>query len=252
MSFTIDLSGRRALVTGAGRHTGRAYSLALAGCGAHVAVNDIDAGLADAVVEEIRAAGGSAEACVFDVTDLDQVMAAVSPFAPDILVNNTGGTGFIRFPFVPFEEDDPATWDKMIGINLYGAIHCTWAALGHMRAQRWGRIISIISDAARAGERGLAVYGAAKAGTAGFVRGIAAEAGADGVTANCIALGTLRYAGAPERDPEQLRRQLRNYAVKREGQPTDPVGMVLLLASDHASWITGQVIPVDGGYTNAL
>jgi 3-oxoacyl-[acyl-carrier protein] reductase len=252
MSFTIDLSGRRALVTGAGRHTGRAFCLALAEAGAHVAVNDIDPALAGAVVDEIRAAGGSAEPCVFDVTDLEQVLDTLGTFGPDILVNNTGGTAFLTYPFPRFEDEDPAAWTKIVGINLYGTMHCTKAALPRMRAQGWGRIITIISDAARAGERGMAVYGAAKAGAAGFMRGIAAEAGADGVTANCIALGTLKYAGMPDRDPESLRKQLRNYAVKREGQPTDPVGMVLLLASDHASWITGQVLPVDGGYTNAL
>jgi NAD(P)-dependent dehydrogenase (short-subunit alcohol dehydrogenase family) len=252
MSFTIDLSGRRALVTGAGRHTGRRYALALAAAGAHVAVNDIDADLADAVAREIRDEGGSAEPAVFDVTDLSAVTGLVGDVAPDILVNNTGGTAFITYPFPRFEDDDPETWRRLIDINLYGVLHCTRAALPHMRAQGWGRIITIISDAARTGERGMAVYGAAKAGAAGFMRGIAAEVGADGVTANCIALGTLRYEQQPERDPEQLRRQLRNYAIKREGRPTDPVGMVMLLVSEHADWITGQVLPVNGGYTNAL
>ena len=216
MSFTIDLSGRRALVTGAGRHTGRLFAHALADAGAEVAVNDIVAEQAKAVCEEIRGNAGAASPLVFDVSRYEQVQDAVGEWAPDILVNNVGGTH----------------------------------AIGD---RKWGRVITIISDASRRGEPGMAVYGAAKAGAAGFIRSIAVEVGRFGITANCISFGSLAYATETEEpDEERLRRMLRNYAVKRRGQPNDPVGLLLLLASDHASWITGQVIPVNGGYVSAL
>lgn len=252
MSYTLDLSGHRALVTGAGQHTGREFSLALARAGALVAVNDIVAEKAEAVVAEIAAAGGQAEPVVFDVTDHGAVAEGVGAFAPDILVNNTGATSSIEYPPRPFTETTPESWRPLVDINLYGVFNCTQAALPSMVSQEWGRVVTIISDAGRRGERGLGVYGAAKAGAAAFIRSISAEYGRVGITANCISFGTLQYAGMGEPDAETERRMLRNYSVKRQGQPSDPVGLLLLLASDDASWITGQVIPVDGGYTQAL
>ena len=252
MTFSIDLTGHRALVTGAGQHTGREFALALAEVGAVVGVNDIVADKADAVVAEIRAAGGQAEAVVFDVTDHAAVAAGIGGFGPDILINNTGATSAIEYPPPPFTDSTPESWRPLVDINLYGVFNCTQAALASMVPNEWGRIITIISDAGRRGERGLAVYGAAKAGAAGFIRSISAEYGRVGITANCISFGTLHYAWMDAPDAEMQRRMLRNYAVKRQGAATDPVGLVLLLASDHASWISGQVIPVDGGYTQAL
>lgn len=252
MTVTIDLSGHTALVTGAGQHTGREFSLGLASAGAHVLVNDVVEDKAAGVVEEIRSAGGAADSCVFDVTDVAAVEAALAERPADIVVNNVGGTAEITFPFVRFHESDPERWNRLIELNTYGVFNTTYAALPHMRESGWGRIITIVSDAARRGERGMAVYGAAKAAAAGFTRMIAAEYGVDGVTANCLAFGTLRYAGTPDMDDEQLRRMLRGYAVRRQGKPSDPVGLLLMLASDGCEWVTGQVIPVDGGYTNAL
>lgn len=252
MPFTIDLTGRRALVTGAGRHTGRRFSLALAAAGAEVAVNDLKAELAQAVVDEILSAGGKAQALPFDVTDAEQVQENVGGFSPDILVNNTGGTDAIKPPFPNFEDTGPSDWNHFVQINMYGTFHCTKAALPGMKQRGWGRIITMVSDSARRGERGLAVYAAAKAGAAGFIRSIAAEVGRDGITANCISLGTLMYEGMGEMPEDIARKMTRPYAMKRLGTPDDPVGMVMLLASDQAGWITGQVIPVNGGYTNAL
>jgi NAD(P)-dependent dehydrogenase (short-subunit alcohol dehydrogenase family) len=252
MTFTIDLTGRKALVTGAGRHTGRQFALALAGAGAEVGVNDIVADKVDQVTDEIRSAGGTATPLVFDVTSHEQVSDTVGSFAPDILVNNTGGTETLTANMPSFDETDPATWRHFVDVNMFGVFNCTHAAIPAMRERQWGRITTIISDASRRGERGMAVYAAAKAGAAGFVRSIAAEVGRDGITANCISFGSLQYAHLEPMSDEYLRRSLRNYAVKRPGQPTDPVGLVLLLSSDHSGWITGQVIPVNGGYSNAL
>jgi NAD(P)-dependent dehydrogenase (short-subunit alcohol dehydrogenase family) len=250
--YSIDLTGHRALVTGAGQHTGRAFAIALAAAGAHVIVNDVVADKAEHVVTEIKAEGGQASAGVFDITDLATVQSALEQDPVDIVINNVGGVREITFPIVNFGESDPTRWHRLVDLNLYASMNTAYAALPHMREQGWGRFVTIISDAARRAERGMAVYGAAKAASAAFMRGIATEYGIDGVTANAISFGSLAYDGSPEPDEDLLRRMTRNYAVKRRGTAADPVGLLLLLASDASSWITGQVIPVNGGYTNAL
>jgi 3-oxoacyl-[acyl-carrier protein] reductase len=250
--FAIDLSARRALVTGAGQHTGRQFALGLARAGAEVFVNDVVADKAQSVCDEIVSAGGAARPLVFDITDLDATNAAVTATRPDIVVNNVGGVTEIPFPIVHFGSSDPTRWKKLIDLNFYGVMHTTYAALPHMTEQKWGRIITIVSDAARRGERGQAVYGAAKAAGAGFMRGIAAEYGFDGITANTISFGAIAYENRHAPPPEALKKMLSVYSVKRQGRPSDPVGLLVLLASDHGEWITGQVIPVDGGFVSAL
>ncbi len=250
--LSIDLRGKRALVTGAGQHTGREFAKGLARAGASVNVNDLVEDKALAVCEEIRDEGGAADPLPFDITDLAACQAALEVDPPDIVVHNVGGVDAIPYPFVHFGESDPSRWRRLVDVNLWGVMNLTYAALPHMSRNGWGRFITIISDAARRGERGMAVYGAAKAASAGFMRGIAAEYGFDGITANAIAFGTIKYEAHDEMPPEMLKRLLATYAVKRQGRPTDPVGLLTLLASDHGEWITGQVIPVDGGFTNAL
>ena len=121
--------------------------------------------------------------------------------------------------------------------------------------QGWGRIVTIVSDAGRRGERFQAIYGAAKAGAMGFMRGVAAEVGAHGVTANCVALGTMKTGVTEEaltRNPELEAKLARPYTVPRLGRPEDPALLVALLCSEGGAWITGQVYPVDGGYAAAL
>jgi 3-oxoacyl-[acyl-carrier protein] reductase len=124
-----------------------------------------------------------------------------------------------------------------------------------MLERGWGRILTIVSDAGRRGERKQAVYGAAKAAAMGFSRGLATEVGRQGVTVNCIALGTMRtgpLARALERAPELAERLARPYPVGRIGEVSDPAPLAVMLCSDAAEWITGQVYPVDGGYAPAL
>jgi len=115
--------------------------------------------------------------------------------------------------------------------------------------------VTVVSDAGRKGERMQAIYGSAKAGAMGFTRGLSAEVGRDGVTANCVSLGTMKtgaFAEALERDPDLEHRLARHYPIPRVGEPGDPATLVALLCSDAASWVTGQVYPVDGGYVSAL
>jgi 3-oxoacyl-[acyl-carrier protein] reductase len=231
---------------------GRGIALTLAAAGAAVGVNALDGPRAEAVADEIRAAGGSARALAFDVTDYDGVLAAVASLGekPDILVNNAGNAGTAPFVLAPFAETGPDDWQRYFGVNLYGTLHCTRAALPHMQASGFGRVITIVSEAARSGEPGLSTYAAAKAAAAGFTRSLAKEVGRHGVTANNIALGSI---DRPERhDPghaEQLDRQLRRYIIRRLGTPDDVAPLVIFLASDHAAWITGQTHPVNGGIT---
>jgi len=134
-------------------------------------------------------------------------------------------------------------------------MHVTHAYLPLMIERRWGRVLTIVSDAGRRGERKQVVYGAAKAAAMGFSRGLAAEVGRDGVTVNCIALGTMHHgqlAAAIEQAPELEAKLGRNYPAGRIGRVDDPAPLAVLLCSDAAEWITGQVYPVDGGYASAL
>ncbi len=256
----FDLEGWPALVTGAGQGVGRAIALTLADAGADVAINDVVESRADEVRDEIRERGGRAESAPFDVTDWDSVHAAVDRLGGvGILVNNAGNAGVDGFSALrPFVETDPAEWDRYIRVNLFGVMNCTRAALPSMIDRNGGRIITIVSDAARYGDAFLAPYAAAKAGAAGFCRSIAREVGRYNITVNCVALGTIRTPTTTRADadsPAHLEReqqQLKKYVIRRKGEPEDVAGLVGFLAGPSASWITGQTYPVNGGYSFAL
>ena len=249
--LTVDLSGRRALVTGAGQGIGRSVSQYLAAAGAEVLVNDIDPDRAAAVASELPGSTPGSPV-VFDVTDWTSVRQAVDEVGPvDILVNNAGNAGSESWQLLPFHETEPDQWDRYLDVNLYGVMHCTRAVLPGMITCPEGRIITIVSDAGRTGEATLAPYAAAKAGAAGFCRSIAREVGQYGITVNCVAMGTMLPPGA-DPDSEQMKKNLNRYVIRRRGQPEDAAGIVTYLASPNASWITGQTYPVNGGYSFGL
>lgn len=194
-----------------------------------------------------------------DVTDPESIANAVRASGPvDVLVNNAGNAGAEGFGGrARFADTEPVDWDSFLRVNLYGVLHCTRAVLPTMIANTWGRILTVVSDAGRTGDPGGAVYGAAKAGAAGLMRSVALENGRFNVTANNISLGTMRTPlteplWAEHGDSPQAKEILRNYAIRRPGVPDDVTELALLLASDHGSWITGQTICVNGGYSFGL
>lgn len=242
----FDLSGKVALVTGAGQHVGAGVAQALAGQGAAVAVNDVVAGRAESTVAAVRAAGGVAAAYVFDVTDPAAVEAGVRAIGGelgpvDILVNNAG----IPSAFRPksFRDLEPTDWARIVDLNLYGSLYCVRAVLDGMCERRWGRIVQISSGAGQRGlAMGIALYGASKSGIEGFIRHLSQEVARDGVTANSVALGTIDHV-----PPERLEQLARRVPVGRLGAPADVGAAVVYLASEEASWLTGQTIQLSGG-----
>ena len=261
----FDLGGRIALVTGAGQGVGRGIALALARHGAGgIIVNDFHRDRAEAVAAEIVAEGFAATPMVADVGELDQVRAGVAAaemtLGPiSILVNNAGNGGPDGFPtdFPLFWESDPARWHRFLHVNLFGVMNCCHAVLPGMVARRHGRVVTIVSDAARNLEVRQADYTAAKSAAAGFMRGLAADAARFGVTANSVAIATIR-PNLPEDElarflaSDRSQAQLLRYPIRRYGLPEDVAGLAVLLCSDAAAWITGQTYPVNGGYSAAL
>jgi NAD(P)-dependent dehydrogenase (short-subunit alcohol dehydrogenase family) len=244
----FELGAKVALVTGAGQHVGAGIARTLAAQGATVVVNDLVAERAQATVETIRGAGGTASAVAFDVTDLGAVRAGVaaaeSDVGPvDILVNNAGNAGAHRMVPTPFRDMDPDDWSGPIDVNLYGVLNCCHAVIGGMCDRGWGRVITIASGAGTVGLRlGVSTYGAGKGGSIAFMRHLAVENARFGVTANTLAIGLMQ---APTGDgTDALARQI---PVGRVGRPEDIAALCVYLASEEASWMTGQTIELNGG-----
>ncbi|RDK05596.1 2-hydroxycyclohexanecarboxyl-CoA dehydrogenase [Cupriavidus lacunae] len=247
--------GKTVVVTGGGGGIGGATCRRFGREGARVAVFDLNLDAAEKVAASIRADGGIAEAIPCDITDRASVEAAVSAteskLGPiDVLVNNAGWD-----VFKPFTKTEPAQWDKLIAINLTGALHMHHAVLPGMAARKAGRIINIASDAARVGSSGEAVYAACKGGLLSFSKTIAREHARHGITVNVVCPGptdTALFAEYKEGagNPEKLMEAFtRSIPLGRIGQPDDLPGAVLFFASDDAAYVTGQVLSVSGGLT---
>lgn len=248
----FDLSGTVALVTGAGQNAGAGIASIFARQGAAVMVNDVIAERAQATVDAIRAAGGRAQAQVFDVTDVAAVKAGVAAGEAalggkvDILVNNAGNGGAAGFlDMRPFREMTPEMWTGPIAVNLYGVLNCTHAVIGGMVDKGWGRVITIASGAGTHGlDIGVSHYGAGKGGAIAFMRHLAVENGPFGITANTVALGLIRQTDTPT-----LNKMAARLPTRRRGNPDDVGALCLYLASREAAWFTGQTLQLGGGAT---
>ncbi|MBK6703794.1 MAG: SDR family oxidoreductase [Caulobacteraceae bacterium] len=254
----LSLTGRVALVTGAGQGVGRQIALTLAENGCDVLINDFFEDRARLLADEIANLGRRAVPIAGDVTDFEAVRswlpkAAAEAGGLDIVVNNAGNAGpqgdASEQP--KFWETEPSDWARWLGTNLYGVLNvCRAATPLLIERGKGGSIINIISDAGRVGEAGLAVYSGAKAGVAGFSRALAKELGRHRVRVNCVSLSAIMTPGVAAiiSDPEVLKRVTRAYPLGRIGTPEDPSNLVLFLASDASTWITAQTYPVNGGF----
>ena len=249
------LDGKTVIITGGGGGIGGASCRRFAQEGAKVAIFDLNLQSAQNVASEIVASGGVAAAFDCDITNRASVDAAVAASqsqlgAIDVLVNNAGWD-----VFKPFTKTVPEQWDRLIAINLIGALHLHHAVLPGMVERRRGRIVNIASDAARVGSSGEAVYAACKGGIVAFSKTIAREHARHGITVNVVCPGPTQTAlfedykqGAG--DPEKLVAAFtRSIPLGRIGQPDDLPGAILFFASDDAAYITGQVLSVSGGLT---
>ena len=270
----FDLTGKVALVTGAGQGVGAGIAAALASQGASVAVNDVVAERAEACASQLsvdlagkissgqfrsdskesdnqasEASSLKIIAAPFDVTSLEEVQHGVASVAEklgpiDILVNNAGNAGANTFTPTPFAELSPDQWQKFIDVNLYGVLNCTKAVISSMQDRRWGRIITISSGAGQSGLNiGASIYGAAKGGGMAFMRHIAIENAKLGITANSLSLGLMDTID----DPTVTEHLARAIPVGRLGSPEDIGAACVWLASEEAAWVTNQTININGG-----
>lgn len=265
----LKFDNQVALITGAGQGVGRRIAMALAEEGCTVCVNDLFEDRARGVAGEIVVAGGRAMHFAADVRNFPQVSAMFdavrSSFgAPQILVNNAGIPPRLREPGAErplFVDSTPEQYEEVVSLNLTGTMNCCLLALKDMRANSYGRIINIISEAARVGESRLAAYSGAKAGILGLSMALAREHGQDRITVNAVALGAVSHEGiktgplradaTPETD-EKLARMVQKYpaghGLGRVGRPEDVAAAVVYFASRQAEFVTGQCLGVSGGF----
>ena len=261
----LGLVGKTAIVTGGASHIGRRIALDLANEGANLVIADIDGKQSQQVSEEAKLKGWNVTPIDCDVTSMDSVENMVKKTLElfgqiDILINNAGWTADRLFVEKPRQE-----WEKEININLWGPINCIRAVVDHMIERRYGKIISIDSDAGRSGEVREVVYGAAKAGAIGLTKGLAKELGRFNINVNAVSpsltlpdsqdevgdLSLWHQSSSQAKvfgDPAVRERIAKMYPLRRIGNANDVSPMVVFLASDLASFITGQTISVNGGY----
>ncbi|MEW2397261.1 SDR family NAD(P)-dependent oxidoreductase [Streptomyces sp. NPDC046862] len=241
----MSLAGRNAVVTGGGRGLGRAIAAVLAAQGAAVAVWDLNAAGAQETVAAIQEAGGRAVAVIGDAADTQVVAdsaahthAELGPVT--VLVNNAGITNY-----APFTDLSKGSWDRMLQVNLTGPFLVTRAFVPDMLEAGWGRIVNISSSSAQTGAPAMAHYAASKGGVIGFTKALAIEYADKGITVNNVPPGVVDTPLLREQfDPDEL---APNMPMKRAGRPEDIAHAVAYLASDEASYVTGQTLSVNGG-----
>jgi len=255
----LGVRSKVAFVTGGGEGIGRETALTLAGEGAHVVVCDMDASEAENTAGMVRNLGVNSLSFGLDVTDRNQLAEAVQKALDsfksiDILIHIPGHGE--RKPFI---ETTQADWDSSVHLNLYGVLNSAAAVVRHMVTQNRGSMVFVVSDAGKIGETNNCVYSAAKAGVIAFSKALAKELGRNNIRVNCVSLSATNTPGAAKlkevmakrfgKTAEELEKAiLKNYPLRRFGEPQDPASAICFLASERASWITGQALSVNGGY----
>jgi len=254
----LQLQDKVAIVTGGGRGIGAAIAEVLAEEGANVAIAEIDEEGAEKTASALREKGVKSIAVVTDVTDAANVAAMVekveSELGPiQILVNNAA-----KLPmFMTFVEEKNSgqtddLWTKVVDVCYYGVVNCTAAVIEGMNERGYGKIINMASDAGKVGEPRQAVYAGAKGAIIAFTKSIAKEAGRYGINANAVCPSMTKTEAVNAMLSEEFEKKVvRAYPLRRLGEPRDIANLVAFLASDRASWITGQAISVNGGYATA-
>ena len=250
----MDLKGKVAIITGAGGGIGRGIALKFGSLGAQVVAADIKLEGAGETISLLEKGGAKGLALNTDITSLAQVQEMVkttlSTFGKiDILVNNAGWD-----KIEAFIKNTPEFWDRVIAINLKGPIHCTRSVLDPMIERKYGKIVSISSDAGRVGSTGEAVYSACKGGIIAFTKTMAREMARYQINVNCVCPGAtdtplLAEITRGETGAKIIEAMVKAVPFRRLGKPEDIAGAVAFLASDEAAFITGQTLSVSGGLT---
>lgn len=246
--MTQDLSGKIAVVTGAGRGLGKAIADVLASRGAHVVINDRTLEPAEAAAASVRARGERASPIAFDVADPSEVEDAFGRIRQDhgrvdILINNAGIGDFVSFP-----EISPEKWDRMLNIHLKGSFNCCQAVLADMKEQKFGKIVNVSSVAGKRGDFiGNAHYTAAKAGIIGLTKSLALHAAPFGINVNAIAPGLVETELTDGMSAEMKKTTISRIPAGRLGRPEEIGRAVAFLVSEDASYIVGETLSVNGG-----
>ncbi len=237
------------MVTGAASGLGRETARHLAAEGVKLLLADVQAEALEKVAAEFALSGAEVATQELDVRDYDAcaqaVDAAVGAFGQlDILVNSAGVGGPLTF----YAEQTPPDWEDLVGVNLLGVMNCCRAVTDHMCERRYGKIVSLASEAGKASEKRMVVYGATKGGVISLTRGLAIELGRYSINVNAVCPGVTHTPMTSYIDEELERRAVPFYPLGRLGLPEDIAPMITFLCSERTSWITGQAISISGGF----